>query len=93
MLIFSRSHRALLYSNLALRQQLGIYKRKQRRPCIPLQHIGFICRISSDHPEYGEDRITLELEVKFGIKHSEATVRKYMIKAQGPRRPSQSWST
>ena len=40
------------------------------RPAIPLQHISFIRRISSDHPEYGEDRIALELEVTFGIKHS-----------------------
>ena len=34
---------------------------------IPNEHIDFIRRISSDHPEYGEDRIALELEVKFGI--------------------------
>lgn len=31
-LIYIRSHRALLFSNVALRQQLGIYKRKRRRP-------------------------------------------------------------
>jgi hypothetical protein len=29
---FFRSQRALLFSNLALRQQLAVYKRKQRRP-------------------------------------------------------------
>ena len=68
-------------------------KSKPGRPCIDQRHIAFIKRISADHPEYGEDRIALELEVKFGIKHSEATIRKYMVKAQGPRRPSQSWST
>jgi putative transposase len=145
-LIYIRSHRRLLCGNLALRQQLGIYKRRQMRPglnnadrqfwqllsrlwsdcrsvlvivkpdtiirwqkkrfrdfwkrkckpgrpCIPRQHISFIRRISGDHPEYGEDRIALELEVKFGIKHSTATVRKYMVKGQRPRRPSQGWST
>jgi putative transposase len=136
-LVFVLSYRALLFSNVALRQQLGVYKRKQRRPalnnrdrvfwawlsrlwpdwrsalvivkpdtiirwqkkrfrdfwkrkskpgrpCIPRQHISFIRRISGDHPEYGEDRIALELEIKFGIKHSEATVRKYMVKVQRP---------
>ena len=145
-LIYIRSHRALLFSNVALRQQLGIYKRKRRRPglknrdrlfwvwlsrlwadwrsvlviakpdtiirwqkkrlrdfwkrkskpgrpCIPRRHISFIRRISGDHPEYGEDRLALELEMKFGIKHSEATVRKYMVKVQRPRQPSQSWCT
>jgi hypothetical protein len=30
------------------------------RPTIPNEHIDFIRRISSDHPEYGEDRIALE---------------------------------
>jgi putative transposase len=119
-LIYIRSHRALLFRNLALRQQLTVYKRKQRRPglmnrdrlfwallsrlwsdwrsvlvivkpdtvirwqkkrfrdfwlrkskpgrpTIDLQHINFIRRISGDHPEYGEDRIALELEGKLGL--------------------------
>ncbi len=38
------------------------------RPAIPRKHIEFVRRISTDHPEYGEDRIALELEVKFGIR-------------------------
>ena len=45
-------------------------KKSQNRPGRPAifhEHIAFIRRISSDHPEYGEDRIALELEVKFGI--------------------------
>jgi hypothetical protein len=37
------------------------------RPAIPEEHIDFIRRISTDHPEYGEDRITLELEVKLRL--------------------------
>ena len=53
---------------------------KPGRPQIPIKHIGFIQRISSDHPEYGEDRIALELEIKFGIRHASSTVRRYMIK-------------
>jgi len=68
-------------------------KSKPGRPCIEPRHIAFIKRISRDHPEYGEDRIALELEIKFGIKHSPATVRKYMVRPPKPRVPSQSWRT
>jgi putative transposase len=60
------------------------------RPAIPPEHIAFIRRISSDHPEYGEDRIALELEVKFGIHHASSTVRRYMVKRQPPS-DSQAW--
>ena len=145
-LIFVWSRRALLMSNLVLRQQLTVFKRRRPRPAlrngdrlfwslisrvwkdwrsalvivkpdtvirwqkrrfrdfwrrksipgrphIERQHIEFIRRISGDHHDYGEDRIALELEIKFGITHSEATIRKYMVKAPGPRRSSQGWST
>ena len=138
--VFLWSRRALLASNLVLRQQLTVFKRKHPRPAlrdgdrlfwsflsrvwkdwraaliivkpdtvirwqkkrfrdywrrktvpgrprIDSQQIEFIRRISSDHPEYSEDKIALEREIKLGIKHSEATIRKYMVKAQGPRRP------
>jgi transposase InsO family protein len=68
-------------------------KSKPGRPTITAQHIAFIKRISADHPEYGEDRIALELEIKFGIQHSEATIRKYMVKPAHPHRNSQSWRT
>jgi len=68
-------------------------KSKPGRPCIERQHIDFIRRISGDHPEYGEDRIALELEVKFGIKHSPATVRKYMVKPPRPRGDPMTWRT
>jgi hypothetical protein len=61
------------------------------RPAIANEHIDFIRRISSDHPEYGEDRIALELEVKFGIRHACSTVRRYMVKrCRGPG-DSQAW--
>jgi len=68
-------------------------KSKPGRPHIEQRHIAFIKRISADHPEYGEARIALEFEVKFGIKHSTATIRKYMVKSSKPRRTSQSWRT
>ncbi|MBM3301767.1 MAG: helix-turn-helix domain-containing protein, partial [Deltaproteobacteria bacterium] len=61
------------------------------RPAIPKEHIDFIRRISSDHPEYGEDRIALELEVKFGICHACSTVRRYMVKRRPGPRDSQAW--
>ena len=60
------------------------------RPAIPKEHIDFIRRISSDHPEYGEDRIALELEVKFGIRHASSTVRRYLVKRHPPS-DSQAW--
>jgi putative transposase len=66
---------------------------KPGRPQIPIEHIGFIKRISSDHPEYGEDRIALELEIKFGIRHAGSTVRRYMIKRRPGNRDSQAWKT
>jgi hypothetical protein len=73
------------------------YRRSRRgrpgRPRIRRHHAQFIRRISGDHPEYGEDRIALELELKFGIKHSTATIRKYMVRRTGPNQPSQSWRT
>jgi putative transposase len=66
---------------------------RRGRPRIRRYHVQYIRRISADHPEYGEDRIALELELKFGIKHSTATIRKYMVRPTGPRRPTQSWRT
>ena len=41
--------------------------RKVGRPRIPRDHIAFIRRISSDHPEWGEDKIAEELAAKFGF--------------------------
>lgn len=62
------------------------------RPRIPWEHIRFIKRISTDHPEWGEDRIALELKLKLGIEHSPSTVRRYMVEA--PRPPSSgTWRT
>ncbi len=74
-----------------------LWRRKSRgrvgRPSIPMKHIQFIRRISSDHPEYGEDRIALELELKFGIRHSPATIRKYRVMGRPGSRDSQAWRT
>ncbi|MCP5068674.1 MAG: hypothetical protein GY946_19100, partial [bacterium] len=40
-------------------------KSKPGRPRIPKRHIGIIKRISTDHPEWGEDKIVEELAAKF----------------------------
>jgi putative transposase len=63
-------------------------KRKPGRPTIPRQHIEFIRRISADHPEWGEDKIALELKLKLGVEHSTSTIRKYMVDAATPPRTS-----
>ena len=42
--------------------------RQPGRPRIPAEYIAFIRRISTDHPEWGEDRITEELAVKLSLQ-------------------------
>ena len=145
---FFRGKRALVLENLALRQQLAVYKRVQKRPrirstdrafwvwlfelwdgwktpliivrpetvirwhrqgfklywrrksrtrkigrpTIPREHIDFIRRMSADNPSWGEDKIFEELDLKFGIKHSTSTIRKYMVKRRSPG-DRQTWKT
>ena len=67
-------------------------KSKPGRPRIPRKHINFIRRISSDHPDWGEDKIAEELAAKFGIQHSGSTIRRYMVPRGRPRR-GQTWRT
>ena len=63
------------------------------RPRIPRSHISLIRRISSDHPEWGEDRIALELKVKLGVGHDPSTIRRYMVTWKGGGLPTSTWST
>ena len=63
-------------------------KGKPGRPRIPQRHIAFIRRISRDHPEWGEDRIALELKLKLGVEHSTSTIRRYMVDPVTPPRTS-----
>jgi transposase InsO family protein len=51
-----------------------------------------IRRISSDHLEWGEDKIAEELAVKLFVKHSTSTIRKYMVIRRKPR-AGQTWRT
>ena len=74
----------------------ALWRRKSRsakigRPRIPGKHIGFIQRISGDHPEWGEDKIAEELTAKFGVAHSTSTIRRYMIERRKPPRGDQTW--
>ena len=63
-------------------------KGKPGRPPIPVEHQAFIRRISTDHPEWGEDRIALELKLKLGVEHSASTIRRYMVERATPPRSS-----
>ena len=63
-------------------------KGKPGRPRIPQKHIAFIRRIPRDHPEWGEDRIALELKLKLGADHSPRTIRKYIVDPVTPPRSS-----
>jgi len=51
------------------------------RPPIRPDYVAIIHRISRDHPEWGEDRIALEMKLKLGIDVSASCVRKYMIRS------------
>ena len=64
------------------------------RPRIPRSHINLIRRISSDHPEWGEDRIALELRTKLGVEHAPSTIRRYMVTSKGDGAPvPTAWHT
>ena len=64
------------------------------RPRIPRIHINLIRRISFDHPEWGEDRIALELKAKLGVEHDPSTIRRYMVTWKEDGRPvSSTWRT
>jgi putative transposase len=66
--------------------------RKAGRPPISSEHAALIRRISTDHPEWGEDKIAEELAVKLGVRHSTSTIRKYMVRRRAPR-GGQTWKT
>ncbi len=66
---------------------------KVGRPRITREHIEFIRRISSEHPEYGAKRITGILKENFGIQHAKSTIDKYRVKTQPGPRGTQTWRT
>jgi len=97
-----RSSLVLIQPATVLRWHREGYRRYWRRrsggfggrPRIPRSHISLIRRISSDHPEWGEDRIALELKAKLGVKHAPSTIRRYMVTREDDGRPlSSTWRT
>jgi putative transposase len=60
------------------------------RPCVPRETRNLIRVMSRENPLWGAPRIHGEL-MKLGIKISEASVAKYMVRNQKP--PSQTWRT
>jgi transposase InsO family protein len=71
------------------------WKSRPGRPKLPIEIRQFIREASRDNPTWGQERIRNEILVKFGLKVSARTVRKYMLrKGSGPRKPgSQTWAT
>src|SRR5215475_566227 len=65
-------------------------RRRSGRPAISAELRDLIRRMSSANPLWGAPRIHGEL-LKLGIRVSQATVSKYMIRARRP--PSQAWRT
>ena len=63
------------------------------RPPILKEHIEFIKRISSDHPDYSGKRIAGMLKELFGVEHAPSTVVRYRVKKPKPPRGTQQWST
>ena len=96
-----RSALVLIQPETVLRWHREGYRRYWRRrsggrggrPRIPRTHISLIRRISSDHPEWGEDRIALELKAKLGVEHDPSTIRRYMVPWKGGGPPVSTWST
>jgi putative transposase len=73
------------------------WKSKPGRPALPKDLQALIRRMALDNPTWGQERIANELLLKFGLKVSPRTVRKYMpdhcVGGSGKRGPTQRWST
>lgn len=71
------------------------WKSRPGRPKLPEDVRDFIRQASRDNPTWGEERLRDELRVKFGLRVSARTVRKYMLRKDSPggKRVSQTWAT
>src|SRR6266550_2440759 len=102
---FCGGHRQLAIENLALRQQLAVYKRTATRPRLRttdrLFWVGLarawtrwrqplVARLATANPLWGAPRIHGEL-LKLGIDVAERTVSRLLPKRRIP--PSQTWRT
>src|SRR5207249_2474771 len=87
--------RQLALENLALRQQLAVYKRmarrpKLRRPRVDPEITALVIQMAAANPLWGAPRIHGEL-LKLGIHVAERTVSRLLPKRRTP--PSQTWRT
>jgi putative transposase len=84
----------LKWHRIAFRQYWRWKSRKRGRPSLRQNLREIIRRFARDNPTWGEERIADELLVKFGIRVSARTVRKYLGSDQrrGPR-GDQRWAT
>src|SRR2546430_76618 len=73
------------------------WKSQPGRPPIPPELQGLIRQMARDNPTWGQERIANELLLKFGLRVSPRTVRRYMPKrldrGPGQRTTSQLWRT
>ncbi len=70
------------------------YKSQSGRPPIPAELRALIRRMANENPLWGEERIANELMLKFGLRVSPRTVRKYMPQwPSGRPRGDQRWSS
>src|SRR5215813_816297 len=96
-----RSFEARFPASRSLGQQIRITKEKRvgtevfgkarlldTRPCVPKETRHLIRTMSRENPLWGAPRIHGEL-MKLGIKISQASVAKYMVRHSKP--PSQTW--
>ena len=60
---------------------------KVGRSRIPRANIEFIRRISRENPDWGEDKIGLEMKLKLGVDHSASTIWWTLVE-DGPLRGS-----
>ena len=74
-------------------RRLSKQKKMVGRPRIKKEHIEFIRRISSDHPNYSGKRIAGMLQELFGVKHAPSTVDKYRVHKSKNSGGTQQWGT
>ena len=84
-----RLHLIMVKPETVLRWQRGRFmahwrklskpKGKTGRPPITREHIEFIKRISSDHPDYSGNRIAGMLKELFCVEHAPSTVNRYRV--------------
>jgi putative transposase len=93
-LVIVKPETFLKWHRNAFRQFWRWKSRRRGRPPLPPNLREIIRRFARENPTWGEERITDELVVKFGIRVSARTVRKYLGPGhRGGKRGDQRWAT